>query len=223
MFTLLQNSDFAAHAHLLDAAFRLRKKVFADQLGWDVPVTGDREFDRYDDDAAQYLVWCSADRQNLYGLVRLIPTSAPTLLFDVFGATHGNDPALVSDTTFEGTRMCLDDDRIAEDFPNLGAGAGFGLLLLALCEAGLALGIDRLVSNFEPAMSRIYKRAGLGYHLHGKADGYGARPVCCASFDVTRSVLSDMRAKLGIDLPVFKSMPGFTPLPQAPRTLEAAL
>lgn len=88
MFTLLQNNDFTAIAHLLDAAFRLRKRVFAAQLGWEVPVTGGREFDSYDDDSAQYLVWCSADRQRLYGLVRLIPTSAPTLLFDVFGATR---------------------------------------------------------------------------------------------------------------------------------------
>ncbi len=163
MFTLIQAADFQKNDKLLTATFKLRKKVFADQLNWDVPVTDDQEFDAYDNEKAQYLVWCSADRETVYGVVRLIPTSAPTLLFDVFDRTHNNDQSLVSDTIYEGTRMCLDDDMIAEDFPTMAPGAGFTLLLLALCETGLAAGIDRLVSNFEPAMSRIYKRAGLNY------------------------------------------------------------
>ena len=113
MFTLIQAADFNANDKLLTATFRLRKKVFADQLNWDVPVTDDQEFDAYDNDKAQYLVWCSADRETVYGVVRLIPTSAPTLLFDVFDRTHDNDQSLVSDSTYEGTRMCprRRDDR----------------------------------------------------------------------------------------------------------------
>ena len=184
-------------------------------------MNDDREYDEYDNDTAQYLVWCSPDRATLYGLVRLIPTTKPTLLFDVFARTHDNDPDLVDDTILEGTRMCLDEELIARDFPTLSPGAGFSLLLLALCEAGLALGVQRLVSNFEPAMSRIYRRAGLRYKMHGKADGYGLRPVCCASFSVTRDVLREMRAKIGVDLPVFTPMRGFDPLPQATYAQES--
>ena len=90
-------------------------------------MTDDQEFDAYDNEKAQYLVWCSADRETVYGVVRLIPTSAPTLLFDVFDRTHNNDQSLVSDTIYEGTRMCLDDDMIAEDFPTMAPGAGFTL------------------------------------------------------------------------------------------------
>lgn len=214
MFILIQTKDAIENQKLMDAAYRLRKKVFADQLNWDVPVTGDREFDEYDNDNAQYLVWCSPDRETLYGLVRLIPTTQPTLLFDVFGRTHDYDQTLVSDTIFEGTRMCLDEELVARDFPALAACARFSLMLLALCEAALALGVTRLVSNFEPAMSRIYKRAGLNYTLHGKADGYGLRPVCCASFEVSHPVLTRIRAKIGVDLPVFTTMHNLAPLPQ---------
>ncbi len=101
--------------------------------------------------------------------------------------------------------MCLDEDAIARDFPDMDAGRAFSLLLLGLCEVGLHHGNSRLVSNFEPCMSRVYRRAGLKYDLHGKADGYGKRPVCCASFAVNTTVLAEMRAKLGVDLPLYQA------------------
>ena len=216
MFTLIQATENNTHSELMQAAFRLRKKVFADQLNWDVPVHGDQEFDAYDQPGTRYLIWCSPDREKLYGLIRLLPTSGPTLLYDVFGATHGNAPKLVADDIFEGTRMCIDEDLVAQDFPDLDAGAGFNLLFLALCEAGMALGVRRMVSNFEPAMSRVYRRAGLDYVMHGKADGYGKRPVCCASFEVSKPVLTAMRRKIGVDLPVLTLPQGFAPLPVPP-------
>lgn len=212
MFTLFQAKDFAEFPHLLEASFRLRKKVFHDQLEWDVPVDGDREHDAYDTDDAQYVMWCSPDREKLYGLIRLLPTSGPTLLFDVFGATHGNAVELIADDILEGTRMCIDEDLVAEDFPHLGPGAGFNLLFLALCEVCLALGARRMVSNFEPAMSRVYRRAGLEYDLHGKAHGYGKRPVCCASFEVSKPVLAKMRKTVGVDLPIVTLSKTFAPL-----------
>jgi acyl homoserine lactone synthase len=202
MFTLIQSHDFEKNYHLLTEVFKLRKKVFFDQLGWDVPVSGQMEFDEYDTKNAQFLVWCSPDRKKLYGLIRLMPTSGPTLLFDVFSRTHDNSTNLMADDIIEGTRMCINEELVAQDFPILAPGAGFNFLFLALCEVGLALGARRFVSNFEPAMSRIYRRAGLEYDLHGKAHGYGKRPVCCASFEVSMQVLKKMRKVIGIDLPV---------------------
>lgn len=216
MFTIIQANENNDNSDMMQAAFRLRKKVFADQLNWDVPVHGDQEFDEYDTDSARYLIWCSPDRENLYGLIRLLPTSGPTLLYDVFGATHDYAPELVAEDIFEGTRMCIDEELVARDFPNLAPGAGFNLLFLALCEAGMALGVRRMVSNFEPAMSRVYRRAGLDYDMHGKAGGYGKRPVCCASFEVSKPVLEGMRRKIGVDLPVLTLPQGFAPLPLRP-------
>jgi acyl homoserine lactone synthase len=227
MFTLIQPQDFAENPHLLHSAHRLRKKVFFDRLGWQVPVAGDQEIDAYDTDKAQYLVWCSPNRETLYGLIRLLPTSEPTLLHDVFGATHGHDRGLIGADIFEGTRMCVDDDLIARDFPTLAPGAGFNLLFLALCEAGLALGVWRLVSNFEPAMGRLYQRAGLDCVMHGKAGGYGKRPVCCASFEVSLPVLAQMRRTIGVDLPVltlgsrFRSLPTRVPFEPVHLSLSA--
>ncbi|MDO5614531.1 MAG: acyl-homoserine-lactone synthase [Paracoccus sp. (in: a-proteobacteria)] len=187
--------------------FRLRKRVFADGLNWDVPVHGDQEYDDYDRAGASYLVWCSDDRETLYGVVRLMTTDGPTLLHDVFWATHDRDDGLIGDHIWEGTRMCVDKAMIARDHPDVDCGRAFSLLLIALCEAALACGIDRLVSNFEPVMARIYQRAGVRMQMHGRADGYGRRPVCCASFEVSSRVLHQMRARIGISLPLLMPQP----------------
>lgn len=223
MFTLLQAHEFKTKTHLLEASFKLRKQVFADQLGWSVPVHGDMEFDEYDDDNAHYLLWTSPDQKHLYGVVRLIATTKPTLLFDVFGDTHGNDASLISDDILEGTRLCVDQALIERHFPHMTAGQGFELLLLGVCEVALALGARRMVSNYEPVLARVYKRAGLDLQRHGMADGYGKRPVCCASFEVSRAVLARMRSTLRVDLPLFQPARGFVPLTVAPAPLAAAL
>lgn len=212
MFKTIQPHEINDNLSLMTQSFQLRKKVFSDQLGWDVPVTGDQEFDTYDKQNASYLVWASDDEKTLYGVVRLMTTDGPTLLHDVFHATHGRNPDLIASDVWEGTRMCIDEDAVARDFPDLAAAHGFSLLFLGLCEAALAHNISRLVSNFEPCMSRIYRRCGLKYKVHGRADIYGKKPVYCASFEVSPQVLCEVRAKIGVDTPVYQKAPSFRPL-----------
>ena len=224
MFKMIEPHETACHPKLMRAIFRLRKRVFHDQLGWAVKVDGDEERDGYDDLGASYLVWCSRDHSRLYGVVRLMPTDGPTLLHDVFWATHGRNADLVADDIWEGTRMCLDEDLLSRDFPEMEPGRGFSLLLLALCEAALFHGISRLVSNFEPAMSRVYRRAGVSMKMHGSADGYGQRPVCCASFTVSEQVHSEIRKVLGVADPLLHSQLHFVPSrPTSANPIPAAI
>lgn len=222
MFITIQPHQRDAEPALLDATYHLRKRVFHDRLRWNVEIDGERERDRYDGMGATTLVWCDAERETLYGSVRLMPLDGPTLLRDVFGATQAADPLPHRRDVWEGTRMCVDEEAIARDLPWLDAGRGFGLLLLALCEAALAHNIHRLVSNFEAPVVRVYRRAGLRFHLHGEADGYGARPVRCGSFAVDPNVLSTMRAQLGVMTPIFTRGEDFAPLVPTPLPAEPA-
>ena len=196
MFTLIQPNQPMQHKAQIEAAMRLRNAVFADQLGWDVPVHGDMEYDEYDSLGSTYLIWSDATQRTVYGVVRLLPTTGPTLLHDVFAATHNSDAALIGAGIHEGTRMCLDVAAVERDH-GIDAAEGFSRLLYALALAARTLGIERLVSNFEAATSRIYKRAGLTYRMHGVAGGYGKKPVYCGSFAVTEGVLATMCAAIG--------------------------
>lgn len=204
MYLLIQAHEYGKHKALLGQSFKLRKRVFSDQLRWQVNVEGDVEKDLYDDLRPAYLVWCDDTGTQLYGTVRLLPTTGPTLLYDVFRDTFPHSTDLVAPSIWEGTRMCIDENALEVDFPEIRPDRAFCLLLLALCEVALESGIATLISNFEPHMRRIYLRSGAEFDELGRADGYGRKPVCCGAFEVSQRVLDTMRAKLGVTKPLYQ-------------------
>lgn len=195
MFISIQPHQHTENQSLINQFFALRKRVFFDQLEWNVPVSGDIEKDEYDEIGATYLIWCSDDLSTVYGGLRLLPTSGPTLLHDVFHATHGKNPNLARPDVWEGTRMCVDEIAIRRDLGGVDPAKAFNLLFVALCEMAVDLGVSRLVSNFEACMARVYRRAGLKFDMHGCAQEYGRRPVYCASFEVSRDILDGLRER----------------------------
>lgn len=202
MFIIVQKHEYEKYSALLQQSFRLRKRVFFDRLGWDVSVDGDFERDAYDDLGPAFLMWCNDAADKLYGTVRLMPTTGPTLLFDVFRSTFP-DAALCAPGIWEGTRMCIDEVVIQQDFPGISSSRAFSLLLLALCECGLDHGIHTLVSNYEPHFRRIYQRAGLQVTELGRSDGFGRFPVCCGIFDVSEETRYAMRRALNVTRPLY--------------------
>lgn len=207
MFISIQPHQHTEYRVLLNEFFGLRKRVFFDQLEWNVPVSGEIERDEYDDLDATYLIWCSEDQRTIYGGLRLLSTVGPTLLHDVFHATHGQNDELRRPDFWEGTRMCVDEEAIRRDLPLMDAANAFNMLFVALCETAVGLGISRLVSNFEASLSRVYRRAGLNFEMHGSAHGYGRRPVYCASFEVNEDILEDLRNRHNIAGPLLVDSP----------------
>lgn len=204
MFITIQAHEYTKYATLLDRMFRLRKRVFADQLNWDVPVVGELERDAYDNMNPVYLVWCSDDQQRLYGCMRMMPTTGPTLLYDTFRATFPDACDLIAPGIWECTRTCVDTDALAADYPEIDAGRAFSMIMLASCECGLDHGIHTMVSNYEPHFKRIYSRAGVKVDELGRADEYGKYPVCCGAFEISDRVLATMRHALTIDTPLYR-------------------
>ena len=92
----------------LRGMFAARKQVFIDQLKWDLPVLDGRfELDQFDTPDARYLILLDPDDLRHRASARLLPTTAPHLLGDIY-------PHLCADGPPTGTRMweisrfCLD-------------------------------------------------------------------------------------------------------------------
>ncbi len=117
--------------------------------------------------------------------------------------------------------MCIDEDAIERDFPDVRPDRAFSLLLLALCEAALASGIHTMISNYEPHMRRVYQKAGAELDELGRSDGYGRFPVCCGAFEVSHRVLGAMRAKLQVEDPLYRR-PAFPSRATSAPTLQFA-
>jgi N-acyl-L-homoserine lactone synthetase len=63
---------------------RDRKRVFVDTLKWDIPHDGVHEVDQYDTEDADYLILRDCKSGGHLGSVRLLPTTGPHMLADVF-------------------------------------------------------------------------------------------------------------------------------------------
>ena len=76
------------HAATMPALFSSmhadRKRVFVDRLKWDVPHDGTFEQDQYDTDQADYLILQDSQSHQHHGSVRLLPTTGPHMLGEVF-------------------------------------------------------------------------------------------------------------------------------------------
>lgn len=92
MIHVIKAANSAAYAPLLRDMHRDRKRVFVDRFGWDVPVVdGELEIDRFDTGEAVYLVAASPEGRH-WGSTRLLPSTAPHILGDLFPELAAGDP-----------------------------------------------------------------------------------------------------------------------------------
>ncbi|MBU1825275.1 MAG: autoinducer synthase [Alphaproteobacteria bacterium] len=92
----------------LRAMFAARKQVFIDKLQWDLPALDGRfELDQFDTPDARYLILLDPDDLRHRASARLLPTTAPHLLGDIYSHLCA-DGAPSGEGVWEISRFCLD-------------------------------------------------------------------------------------------------------------------
>ncbi len=71
---------------------RLRHRVFKQRLEWDVQIAGDMEVDEFDVLRPEHLLHRSPDGR-IQGCVRLLPSTGPTMIRDIFPILLDGQPA----------------------------------------------------------------------------------------------------------------------------------
>ena len=84
MIFAIESVDQDKYPELIDQMLRMRAEVFSGRLGWDVCVENGREIDRFDAEDPLYLLSLDERSGQLRGAVRLLPTTGPNMLRDVF-------------------------------------------------------------------------------------------------------------------------------------------
>lgn len=120
-----------------------RKRIFVDALRWDIPHDGTQEVDQYDNDRAHYLILRDSNSQQHLGSVRLLPTTAPHMLDDVFPfLCEGEVPR--GPKVWEITRLLVSPDLgRRERMP------ARNMLARAMIEFGLMMGIEKFTAVCE--------------------------------------------------------------------------
>ncbi|MCB9947650.1 MAG: cytochrome P450 [Rhodospirillaceae bacterium] len=183
----LKQSDVGGHA-LLDAAMRMRRRVFFETLGWPLRIDAEgREFDQFDTDDASYQLVLADGQLKASG--RALPAGKPTLLYDVY-------PDLVEDPTakrpkrniWEGARLVTSPDLSASESMEWCRELLYQAVLQAMRE-----GVTHILTVSDPVMERVLIRAGampkrLG-PVREDANGFktlGLRIAC--DFETARSL-----------------------------------
>jgi N-acyl-L-homoserine lactone synthetase len=181
------------YSDLLDKMFRLRARIFHDQLGWDVKVTDGCERDKYDHEGPVYIIYTDSQLDQVKGSLRLLPTTGPTLLVDFFSDTLPDAADLSAPTIWECSRFCLDDRALANDHDGLLFVST--VLLIALGDLAIRSGIESILGNFDSAMLRLYRRLGCEVEVLGSTRRYG-RPVFLGLHPVSESIVRRIKKKL---------------------------
>lgn len=148
---------------LLDKMFRLRAAVFRDRLGWAVQVADGRESDWYDALAPYYVVATDSTRSICLGCCRLLPTTGPNMLRDIFSPLLRCDGAVPANPcAWEVSRFAVDTAAVA------GQRYGFGEVSAAMIREMVRFVVDAKASTLVGVTTTAFARLmdGIGFDVH---------------------------------------------------------
>lgn len=208
---------YAAFASDLKEMHRQRHRVFVERMDWEVNSDGLEERDNFDQLKPIYLL-CRNGVGRLLGSLRLLPTTGPYMLPDVFGEILGDEPAPRSPYIWESSRFTI--EMHDENMRSLAAvGRTTSLLFIAAVETGLALGWDEIISVYDIRIGRIMDRAGGKGLPLGRRTRVGKFTTEAGRWPVSHGLLEHLRQVAGIDGQVVGY--GALPIPQPALSMAA--
>ena len=188
---------------LLDEMFRLRARVFGDRLGWEIEVEDEREVDRFDSLDPAYLVGLD-DHGCVVSCTRLLQTTGPHMLADVFSSILGGEPPLRGSRIWEATRFCVDTQRLRAMSGTGGISRVTCEMVIGINDYGMNAGISDIIAVIDPVMNRVLKRSACApYDYLGSQVPMGKVPAMAALLDCTEERSQAVRAFSRIEGSVF--------------------
>lgn len=200
MIQLITPEFHSAFSDNLQAMQRLRYRVFRERLGWDVATENGLEADSFDALKPHYLL-LRGEHGSIDGCVRLLPSTGPTMLRDVFpGLLDGSDAPSQSGI-WESSRFAMDAAATPHNVKN-GLAKGTYELFAGMIEFGLAKGLRHVVTVTDVRMERILRRAGWPLDRLGQPQMIGNTRAVAGYLNISREILDVVRRNGGFDRPV---------------------
>ena len=155
---LAKQGDPRLDSQTMFGMYRLRHMVFHDRLGWEVNSDEGMERDEFDLDEAVYVL-VKGEESHVEGCWRLLPTTGPYMLKDVFPQLLDGKPAPERHDVWELSRFALDTNgREGERF---GLSATPVKMVQSAVQFAKQNGIKRYVSVTSVAIERMFRRLGV--------------------------------------------------------------
>ncbi|MEC5160174.1 acyl homoserine lactone synthase [Janthinobacterium sp. CG_23.3] len=134
--------------------YRLRHSMFRERLGWDVHTQDGMEFDEYDQLNPMYMM--AKEGGTLHGCWRMLPTTGPNMLRDVFSMLLDGE-APCGEDIWELSRFAV----LKQDSTAFGLSTLPIQMMLHVVRLARKYGVNHLVTVTTPAMERMLKHANI--------------------------------------------------------------
>jgi acyl homoserine lactone synthase len=200
MLKLIEGSYASFFPKEMDAMFRNRAEIFADRLGWEVVVKNGYERDSFDDANPLYLVSVDPDTERYWGSLRLLPTTGPNMLHDVFPQLLDEGGVIESATIWESSRICASAIHGQPDRSRNGVNYVLTELILGIAEVAILAGLTQIVSVFDARILRVLRTVGCSPQIIGRPQRIGDTMSYAGLFDIGgEGPLEAFRTSLGFE------------------------
>jgi acyl homoserine lactone synthase len=155
------------------------------------------EIDRFDEENPLYLISVDDVTGQLRGSVRLLPTTGPNMLRNVFPELLPDGLVIESATIWEASRFAMDPDA-AVPLPGRHLSYVTGELLAGLVEIGLMVGVTEIASVIDARMVRVLRLAGYPAELISPPRRIGVCITYAGLSEVNEAALERIRSACGI-------------------------
>ena len=196
MLKLIEGWRASQFPREMDAMFRNRAEIFGDRLGWEVVVRDGYERDGFDDLNPLYLVSVDPVTEQYWGSLRLLPTTGPNMLRDVFPQLLEEGEVVESETIWEGSRICA---IMADGQPRRsknGVHYVMAELIAGIGEVALMAGLTQIVSVFDARILRVLRALGAAPEIIGRPQRIGGAMAYAGLFEPDRQRLESFRDEM---------------------------
>lgn len=196
MLLLAHYAEEEDHKDVFRQMYALRARQFSLRRGWRVTVKDGLEIDSFDSREMNPLYVCVVgDDNKLLASLRLLPTTGPHMLADVFPEVMGEAGPVRHPLVWESSRFCVDTDA-ARAFCTDGINHVTRLLLLGLFQTAHEAGMSNVVSVYDIFVERILRRAGCVFDRVGPVVKYDDLKTVAGLFEVSPASIQNIADKM---------------------------
>ena len=145
---------------------------------------------------------------NVVGCMRLLQTTGPHMLADVFSSILDGEPPLRSSTVWEATRFCVDTQRLTGGRGRNTISYVTSEVMIGAFEYAMDAGVTDAVAVIDPVMNRVLQRSGNApYGYLGTPKDMGKVVAMAALMDCSAERVAKIREFAGIEGDVFAPQP----------------
>lgn len=200
MATLITKDNAYLHRDLIEEAYRFRHRFFVEHLGWEGLKREDRrEVDQFDGPDAVHIV--HKDAAGIFIYTRLLPTTGPHLLSDVYPEILQGNEAPTGPDVWEWTRAAIAPERRDS---RKGADPMTGRMFISGVEAALYLGIRGFLVETHPALLTRSLEIGFDARPLALPTTFQGQPILALWSGVTEQTLPTMRRVFDLPEPLLE-------------------